>query len=489
MNDAPPPHHDKPVTILIAEDSPTQAERLRYTLERHGYSVTVTTNGRKALEAARASRPTLVISDVIMPEMDGYELCLKIKTDENLSTVPVILVTTLSDANDVIRGLECRADNFIIKPYDEHYLISRIEFCVQNYAMGQRDGTGTSVEIYFNGQRHVITSSRMQILNLLLSTYEAAIQRNQELTRIKDDLRTVNTSLAGANRELEQSIQSERQMHQELKDAQAQLVQAEKLAGLGQMVAGVAHEINNPLSFVLNNTFVLQRDLRSIAQLLELYREHNELIARHDPHAAQRIAQMSEQMDLSYALEHLDQSMEKTKDGIKRIGLIVKDLRDFARLDQGEIQEVDLNAGIRSTMNIVQGRALHKQVRLEFNAGELPPVSCSSAKINQVVMNLISNAVDASKENDTVTITTRFANDEAQIEVADTGVGIDPQVKHRIFDPFFTTKPQGEGVGLGLSISYSIIRDHHGRIELDSTPGKGSRFTIHLPIRGIPQPS
>jgi signal transduction histidine kinase len=471
-----------PVHVLIAEDSPTQAERLEYALHRNGYKVTRASNGRQALEMARLLKPTLVISDILMPEMDGYQLCQAIKSDPELAKVPVILVTTLADPQDVIRGLESRADNFIIKPYDEHYLFSRIQFVLLNNEIRKHDQAGMGVEIFFNGQQHFITADRLQILNLLLSTYEAAIQHNQELTRIKDELRTTNASLEGANKELEQVIASERRTHQELKLAQSQLVQAEKLAGLGQMVAGVAHEINNPLSFVVNNTCVLHRDLAGLKQLVTLYRKQDDLIAENRPEIGTQIRELAKQIDVDYTLDNLDDTLNASGDGLKRIEQIVKDLREFARLDQGELQQVDINNGIQSTMNIILGNAKRKQVQLELKLAPIPPLTCHPAKINQVVMNLISNAIDACQPGGTVTVATCKTGDEIQIEVADTGTGIDPQIKDRIFDPFFTTKPPGQGTGLGLSISYGIIQDHKGKIEVESAVGKGSKFIVRLPL-------
>ncbi len=172
-----------PVDILMAEDSPTQAELLRHTLEWQGYRVRVAVNGREALEKARSQKPTLIISDVMMPEMDGYELCRQIKADEMLKNVPLILLTTLSDPQDVIRGLECRADNFIIKPYDERNLLARVQFMLLNSEISEVNQPAIGVEVYFNGQKHFITADRLNILNLLLSTYETAVQRNQELAR------------------------------------------------------------------------------------------------------------------------------------------------------------------------------------------------------------------------------------------------------------------------------------------------------------------
>ena len=189
--------------ILIAEDSPTQAQRLQHILERQGYVVTVATNGRLGLEAARQRKPSLVISDVVMPEMDGYEFCRALKSDANLQDVPMILVTTLADPHDVIRGLECRADNFIVKPYDERYLLSRVQFVLVNREMHRTEHSGMGVEIFFNGQRHFITADRLQILNLLLSTYEAAIQRNKELTHAQEMMSELNGRLEESNKELE----------------------------------------------------------------------------------------------------------------------------------------------------------------------------------------------------------------------------------------------------------------------------------------------
>lgn len=193
------------VGILIAEDSPTQAQRLQHILQQQGYGVIRAANGRLALDEARQRKPALIISDVVMPEMDGYELCRQVKADPTLGDVPVILVTTLSDPGDVIRGLECRADNFILKPYEEQYLISRVQYVLMNRVMRQTEQGGLAVEIFFNGQRHIITADRLQILNLLLSTYDAAIQRNKELTRAKEELAARGTVLAQRERELNEA--------------------------------------------------------------------------------------------------------------------------------------------------------------------------------------------------------------------------------------------------------------------------------------------
>ena len=191
---------DSPVKILIAEDSPTQAQRLQHILQQQGYHVTVTTNGRQALEAARQSKPTLIISDVIMPEMDGYGLCKAIKTDKKLKDIPVMLVTTLSDPQDVIRGLECGADNFIRKPYDERYLLSRIDYLLMNVELRKNQKMQMGVEINLGGQRHFISSERQQILDLLISTYEQAVEINSELKLREKELEHSNQVLNGLYR-------------------------------------------------------------------------------------------------------------------------------------------------------------------------------------------------------------------------------------------------------------------------------------------------
>lgn len=196
----------EPLHVLIAEDSPTQSQRLQHILRDHGYQVTAAPNGRVALEAARQSTPALVISDVVMPEMDGYELCRNIKTDPALLDIPVILVTTMSDPQDVIKGLECRADNFILKPYDEQYLLQRLQFVLVNRQMRQADQPGMGLEIFFNGQRHFITADRLQILNLLLSTYDAAIVRNRELSATQKELRETNLKLQALTLDLENRV-------------------------------------------------------------------------------------------------------------------------------------------------------------------------------------------------------------------------------------------------------------------------------------------
>lgn len=288
--------------------------------------------------------------------------------------------------------------------------------------------------------------------------------------------------LHAQNVRLQEMAVSERQAYDALKEAQSFLVQSEKLAGLGQMVAGVAHEINNPLAFVSNNVVVLERDVRELHDLLALFRQGETVLSEHEPKLLEDIHRHCERIDVDYTLGNLQGILQRTRDGLNRIQQIVRDLRMFARLDESDLNEVDLNAGIESTLNITQGHAKKKQVQIETDLGRLPPVTCYPAKINQVMMNLIINAIDACAEKGKIVVRTRANRQAVRIDVIDNGCGIDPAIRSRIFDPFFTTKPVGVGTGLGLSISYGIVRDHGGSIEVESEPGKGSCFTVCLPV-------
>jgi PAS domain S-box-containing protein len=297
-----------------------------------------------------------------------------------------------------------------------------------------------------------------------------------ERMRAEELLKKQNITLAELAR-------SEHAAHEALKTAQSRMVQTEKLASLGQLVAGVAHEINNPLAFVSNNVAVLERDLRDIVALIGLYRQVERPRAPAQAALNEQVDEMSAQLDLDYTLDNLPRLIERTRDGLRRIERIVKDLRLFARVDEGDWNEVDLNPGIESSVNMVQGYARKKGVRLTTDLGPLPPVRCRGARVHQVVVNLLMNAIDACAPEGSVTVRTRPvpATQQVQIDVVDTGSGIDPAIRERIFDPFFTTKPIGEGTGLGLSISYGIVEEHHGTIDVQSTPGAGSCFTVRLP--------
>jgi PAS domain S-box-containing protein len=290
--------------------------------------------------------------------------------------------------------------------------------------------------------------------------------------------------LVEQNEQLRVMAESERRAHEERKRAQAQMIQTAKLAGLGQVVAGVAHEINNPLAFVSNNMAVLQRDLADVHALLTTLREVDPILAEHAPEARRQVRVLWEQADVDYLLENLPGLLGRTRDGLERIQRIVSDLRAFARMDDDAFVEIDLGERIRSTVHILDGRAKSRQVAMTLELDPLPLLRCRPGKIDQVIMNLVSNAIEACDANGKVAVRARCDGSRLVVEVEDDGCGIDPATRERIFDPFFTTKAVGEGTGLGLSISYGIVRDHGGTIEVESTPGAGSCFRVCLPTRG-----
>jgi len=262
---------------------------------------------------------------------------------------------------------------------------------------------------------------------------------------------------------------------------QSMIVQAEKLASLGLLSAGVAHEINNPLSYVANNLAMLERDVHGLLQVLDVCEGAH-------PELARQIDQIGEAIDLPYIRANLGRLISSTRQGVRRISGIVENLREFARLDQAVVDRVDLHQAIASSLELIRYQLGRCHITVEQHEGELLSVVCAPAQINQVVLNLLVNAMQAieatGRSDGRIEIETRAHGNEVILEVADNGCGIPEENLPRIFDPFFTTKPVGQGTGLGLAISHSIVADHGGRVEVESTPGRGSRFRVILPVGG-----
>lgn len=297
---------------------------------------------------------------------------------------------------------------------------------------------------------------------------EQVAQRTQEL-------RETNTRLQRESEQLQRLLR-------ELQDTQAQLIQAEKMSSLGQLVAGVAHEINNPVSFIYGNLSHLQGYIADILHILHLYQQHY-------PNPVIEIQEASDDADLDFIQIDLLKILDSMQIGTDRIQEIVLSLRNFSRLDEAEFKRVDLHEGIESTLLILQHRLKQQPNRPEIQIvrhyGQLPQVECLAGQLNQVFMNLLSNAIDALEEvsQPQITIQTCVIGDSVEITIADNGSGISETVRAKIFNPFFTTKPIGKGTGMGLSISYQlIVEKHHGKLECFSREGEGAEFLIRVPI-------
>jgi signal transduction histidine kinase len=272
------------------------------------------------------------------------------------------------------------------------------------------------------------------------------------------------------------------ELNRKLQLAQDQLMQSEKLASIGQLAAGVAHEINNPVGYVFSNFGTLERYLDDLFRMLAAYEEAEPLLAATP--AGARLATLRAEIELDYLKEDVRTLMAESCEGIKRVRKIVQDLKDFSHVDtRQEWEWVDLHKGIDSTLNIVNNEIKYKADVVKLY-GTLPEVQCLPSELNQVFMNLLVNAAHAiNKERGTIVVRSGTCGDEVWVEVEDDGCGIEKDKLKRVFDPFFTTKPVGKGTGLGLSLSYGIVKKHGGRLELDSEPGRGTRMRVALPVR------
>lgn len=330
--------------------------------------------------------------------------------------------------------------------------------------------------------------------DFLAAISDAYAQADADRGMIEHSLEEMSKELTERNRDLRGELEARRATEAallaekaeqatligKLEEAHNQLLQSEKLASIGQLAAGVAHEINNPIGFVNSNLGMLGKYVDSLLAVLAVYEAECPGCANTE--ARQRIDAAREAAELDYLREDIGVLLKESRDGLVRVKRIVQDLKDFSRVDSGEWAWADLHEGLDSTLNVVNNEIKYKaEVVKEY--GTLPRVECLASQLNQVFMNLVVNAAHAIAEHGTITIRTGTTGDDwVWVEVADTGSGIAPENMKRIFDPFFTTKPVGQGTGLGLSLTYGIVQKHGGRIEVDSTVGVGTAFRVILPV-------
>lgn len=304
------------------------------------------------------------------------------------------------------------------------------------------------------------------------------MMRDLQASRLELELwaQTLENRVRERTYEIEEKNQRLTELIEKMKRIQEQLVHSEKMASLGQLVAGIAHEINNPVNFISSNITPLKNYINDIKALINLYDHTCEL---HEQ-ARQKVEEFKQEADFAFLIEDLDDLLEDIETGANRIKRIVQDLRNFSRLDEAELKVIDIHDSLDTTLNLL-GHLYEKRITVHKNYGTIPPLECYAGQLNQVFMNILANAAQACGTKGNVWISTRSESGQAVISIRDDGKGIPEEILPKIFDPFFTTKDVGEGTGLGLSISYGIIEKHHGEIRVTSQEGQGTQFTIRIP--------
>jgi two-component system, NtrC family, sensor kinase len=425
-------------SILVIDDTPANVAVLADCLEELGLRVVVAQDGEEGLGRAEFVRPDLILLDVMMPVMDGFETCRRLKLNEITRDIPVIFMTALTDMKSMVTAFDVGGVDYISKPFQMEEVLARVN-----------------------------THLSLRAMHRQLSSQNLALQHEVETRRqAQDALKTAN--------------EAQQLLIAKLQDAHEQLVQSEKMASIGQLAAGIAHEINNPIGFVSANMGSLQTYFATLISALEAC----ESAVQEFPLAtqiAERFAQVKLDSEIDFLKADVVDLMKESRDGLNRVKDIVHSLREFSHVGESLWQEADLHQGLESTLNMVNHEIKYKaQVVREY--GALPLVKCLASQLNQVFLNLFVNASHAIEGSGTIRVRTGCRDAWVWVEISDTGSGMSPDIVNRIFDPFFTTKPVGSGTGLGLSLSYGIVRKHGGRIEVRSELGHGSSFTVHLPI-------
>jgi two-component system NtrC family sensor kinase len=426
-------------TILIVDDNSANLGVLSDALSQAGFEVRVAKSGKMALERVKYALPDLILLDVMMPEMDGFETCRRLQANPETTHIPVIFMTALSDTANKVEGFQLGAVDYITKPFQQEEVLARVKLHLKLHVLAEK----------------------LEEKNMLL----------------------------------EQKVVEVSKAYEDLQQMQIKLIQSEKMSGLGQLAAGIAHEINNPINFIAGNLSYAQEHAHNLLKIIHLYQEDY-------VNPTPRIQAAIDEIELDFLEEDFIKILKSMNLGTQRIQEIVKSMRIFSRVDEAEVKTVNIHQGIDSTLTILHHRLKakpdHPEIELIKEYGQLPQVECHAGQLNQVFMNIISNAIDALDESNQqrsfaeiqqhpnrIQISTKVIDDNwVAIHISDNGRGVCETVGPKLFDPFFTTKPIGKGTGLGLSISYQIIVEKHGgRLYCQPILGKGIEFVIEIPIR------
>lgn len=419
--------------VLVVEDSSLQAALLRKLLEKDGYTVSVARDGKEALAVLEGELPFVVISDIAMPEMDGYELCRAIKNDARTRHIPVILLTNLGDPKNVIEGLQAGADNYVTKPYDGPGLLARVESLRLSPALYREPSAERPLEVNLGGETFTIEAGRGQILNLLLSTFESAVWQNQLLRNSNDQLQIMHQELAEKNEQLEKAIETQ-----------------------NGFIGMAAHDMRNPLAVTLGYVKLM---LGGVLGTLE-----------------------------KNQTKFLESILKATESLLQ----LVNELLEISEIESGnlrlELVETDLTALVHQAVEMNRFLAKNKNIRIQEDLQQVPVMSIDSGKIEQVLNNLLSNAAKFSHPDTDIHVELRQRDDGAvTLSVLDQGQGIPKAEQEKLFLPFQRTSVKGtageKSTGLGLTIVKRIVEGHGAGIDVDSEPGQGSRFTVTFPPR------
>ncbi|UKO96102.1 sensor histidine kinase [Nostoc sp. UHCC 0870] len=413
--------------VLIVDDTPTNLEVISETLSDAGFDIAIATSGDRALKQIERCRPDLILLDVMMPGIDGFETCRRIKANDSTRHIPIIFMTALSDSDSKVKALELGAVDYIVKPFYDKEVLARV-------------------------------STHLHLSHL---TQNLAAQVAEKVA--------------------------------ELEASQLQLIQNEKMSALGNLISGVAHEINNPIGSIVGNVNMLQDYINDLLGIIDLY-------GRKLPQPDVEIEHELEAVDLDYIREDLPKLIRAMKDAGDRIISISKSLGIFSRADSNTKQFFNIHEGIDSTILILKHRLKANErfpeITVIRNYDNLPELKCFPGQLNQVFMNILANAIDALNESNQghsfeeiranpnlITITTSGNDNYVKISIADNGKGISEEVRQKIFDHLYTTKPVGKGTGLGLAIARQIVEETHGgKLICNSILGKGTEFIIELPL-------
>jgi two-component system, NtrC family, sensor kinase len=549
--------------ILIVDDLPENLQLLSDALLKLGYTVRSVTNGRMALKTVQVKRPDVILLDVKMPEMDGYQVCKLLKQDENFSSIPVIFISALDDVFDKVTAFKSGGIDYITKPFQIEEVVARLEnqltiqrqqrlleqeitqrreteeVLYQSRALlasvlnssldgigameAVRDPTTGDIEDFrclvvnpviaraFGNRRQntigkvvlkkMLSRLDPELFNRFVNIVETGETLQQDFyyksgesswfhfvaVKLGDGFAITIRDITGRKKaefQLQQQAESLKLTLRELKRTQAQLIQSEKMSSIGHLVAGVAHEINNPVNFIHGNLRPASEYFQDLLNLVKLYQEHF-------PDPPTKVKMQIDAINLDFLKEDLLKLLNSMRIGTDRIREIVLSLRNFSRHDEAECKRVNIHQGIDSTLMILQHRLKSTRENHEIlvikDYGKLPPIECHSGQLNQVFMQLLNNAIDSVSaqcmgEQGEIKIKTKLlSNNRISIKISDNGLGIPQEIQSKLFDPFFTTKPVGKGTGLGLFISHQIVVNKHGgNLYCHSTLGQGAEFVVEI---------